>query len=276
MDGRVAQDAAIRWLAPAARAADEAAGFLDPQPERVREIFRVTRDLRLLEVDGDDWVATAPLPATRREFALRAHAHLRDLAADDADAVVLRAYAWFVAYTQRVGLAGLVSTKVKASEIVNQLSEALGKERGAAEGKAFGSTKYPAWKDWMAFLGLGWNDLPGASGFQPDPSRRIAEELPALIEQGRRMEAHEFVATLAKNLPYLDGGPLLIEALEAQGVRHTEGQLCRLTSAALRGLHDEEVLRLFVEGDVRKGIALFPDALHSVQFVSHIQYVGGP
>src|SRR5438093_1522263 len=102
MDGRVEQEAALQWLAPAIRAQDEGP-FYVPQPERVREVFRVARDLNLLYADGQAWAAKGELPATRRELATRVHACLRGLPAEDPDAVMLRAYAWFTLFVERNG-----------------------------------------------------------------------------------------------------------------------------------------------------------------------------
>ncbi len=272
MDGRLEQEAALRWLAPAIRATDESS-FSEPQPDRVREVFRVARDLKLLDAEGQAWVAKGELPATRRELATRVHACLRELPAEDPDAVMLRAYAWFALFVERDGCSALLGRSAK--EISNDIAEALGEGRASDEDKVFNPTKFSAWKDWMAFLGLGWNDLPGATGFQPEPSRRIIEEL-SLIAAGRtRIEGHEFVSALAGALPYLDGGPLFEKACATQRVRPPEGQLSRLTSAALRSLHDEEALKLVMEGDAKKGVALFPDRLHELQFFSHVDFARG-
>jgi hypothetical protein len=143
--------------------------------ERVREVFRVARDLNLLDSDKDEWVSARALPPTRREFARHVHAHLRGLPADDPDSVLLRAYAWCVAYTEVHGVAALVGMTTR--DLAREIAAGLGRKSEGDDEKSFNPTKLSAWKDWMAFLGLGWIELPGVPGFVPDPSKRIEEDI---------------------------------------------------------------------------------------------------
>jgi hypothetical protein len=261
---------AKEWLAPSYRSAENTP---PKDGERVREVFRVARDLKLLDADQNDWVSTCELPATRRELALHVHAHLRGLAAEDPDAVLLRAYAWCVAYAEVNGTAALVGKT--ASELAREIAAGLGRSKEEDDERSFNPTKLSAWKDWMAFLGLGWNDLPGANGFLPDPSRRIEEELLILTSQRPRVEAEVFVEAIAKSLPYLDGGLLFEEACATGLARPPKGRLSRVLSQALRALEGNEVLRCEMEGDAKKSIALFPDPLSSTNAFSHVERLQG-
>lgn len=267
LGGRVRQTDAKEWLAPTYRTAESA---VPKEGERVREVFRVARDLKLLDSDKDDWVSTCELPTTRRQFALHVHAHLRQLPQDDPDAVLLRAYAWCVVFVEKFGTAPLLDKSAQAT--ANEISEALGRPGDTDDEKVFNPTKLAAWKDWMASLGLGWNDLPGTKGFLPDPSRRIAEELPTIAESQSRLGGEVFMTALSKSLPYLDGGSLFGEACDTRGVHPPKGQVSRLLSQALRTLDDEGVLKFVIEGDTRKGVPLFQDPLSTQQFFSHLAF----
>jgi hypothetical protein len=270
LGGRVKSSDAKEWLAPQFRSAETTT---PKDGERVREVFRVARDLKLLHADQDDWVSTCELPATRRELALHVHAHLRGLLAEDPDAVLLRAYAWCVAYAEINGTASLVGKT--ASELAREIASGLGRNEEGDDEKSFNTTKLSAWKDWIAFLGLGWKDLPGATGFLPDPSKRIEEELLTLTSQGPRVEAELFVEAIAKSLPYLDGGLLFEEACARGLAGPPKGRLSRVLSQALRALEDNEVLRCDMEGDAKKGIGLFPDPLSPTNAFSHVERLSG-
>jgi hypothetical protein len=268
LGGRVSASAAKEWLAPAYRSADNATL---KDGERVREVFRVARDLKLLDADGDDWVNQCQLPATRRELAQYVHSHLLSLPTEDPDAVLLRAYAWCVAYAEANGTAALLSKT--ASELAREIAAGLGRNKDEDEERSFNTTKLSAWKDWMAFMGLGWNDLPGVSGFLLDPSRRIEEELPALTLTSSRVDAKSFVAGIAKTLPYLDGGTLFEDACNTSQSRPPRGRLSRVLSQAIRALQDNEIFRCKMEGDAKEGLGLFPDPLSSTNAFSHIERI---
>jgi hypothetical protein len=270
LGGRVKSSDAKEWLAPQYRSTE---GSAQKSGERVREVFRVARDLNLLHADQDDWVSTVELPATRRGLALHVHTQLRELSPEEPDAVLLRAYAWCVAYAEVNGTASLI-TKT-ASELASEIAAGLGRTEEGDDDKSFNTTKLSAWKDWMAFLGLGWNDLPGTTGFLPDPSRRIQEELLILTSHGKRVEAELFVEGIAKLLPYLDGGLLFEEACAKGLSRPPKGRLSRILSQALRALEANEVLRCDMEGDAKKGIALFPDPLSLTNAFSHVERLSG-
>lgn len=271
MQGRVKQSDAKEWLAPTYRSSENAA---PKDTERVREVFRVARDLTLLDAENDDWVSSRELPATRRHLALHVHAHLRNLPATDPDAVLLRAYAWCAGFVEAHGTAKMVD--MGSGDMAREISASLGRTAEADDDKAFNPTKLPAWKDWMVFLGLGWNELPGARGFVPDPSRRIAEELPTLTLGHQRMEGGDFMLAISKSLPYLDGGDLFTEACQTRGIHPPKGQVSRLLSDALRTLDELGFLKLIVEGDAKTGVGLYRDPLSNVHFFSHVEFPQGP
>lgn len=271
--GRIRSGEAKEWLVPQYRSADGLSSSDDERDtkpgERVQEVFRVARDLRLLAAEKDDWVGARELPATRRDFARYVHVHLCSLPPHDADAVLLRAYAWCAAYIERHGVAALVEKPAK--DLATQIAAALGRNSTGDDEKAFNTTKLPAWKDWMAYLGLGWNDLPGAQGFLPDPSRRVEDELPTLLLPGKRVDARSFVAAIGEAFPYLDGGRLFDEACSKGLSAPPVGQLSRILSQAMRALTERGVLRCEMVGDARKGVGLFSDPLSKLNAFSHLE-----
>lgn len=264
--GRVSSNDAKEWLAPHYRSAEDTSSR---DKERVREVFRVARDLNLLDAEQDDWVTTSDLPSTRRRLARHVHAHLRDLDADDPDAVLLRAYAWCVAYAETNGTAALL-TKT-AGQLANEIAVGLGRNDEGEDEKSFNTTKLSAWKDWMLFLGLAWNDLPGANGFHVDPSRRIEEELLTATSERKRIEALTFVESVADSLPYLDGGTMFEEACAATRSRPPKGRLSRVLSQSLRDLESLGVIRCDMEGDAKNAVGLFPDPLSALNAFTHVE-----
>ena len=271
MDGRISSAEAKEWLAPDYRSAEVPAPTpRDPAKdgERVSEVFRVARDLNLLAADKRDWVATCDLPATLRSFASHVHAHLCGLSPEAPDTVLLRAYGWCVAYCEAHGVSGLAG--LTASALAREIAAGLGRSDEGEDEKSFNTTKFSAWKDWMGFLGLGWLDLPGVSGFLLDPARRLEEEFLTLLPAQGRLDASTFLALMAQKFPYLDGGTNF-EAACATGLQHPPtGQLSRILSQALRALEDRGQVRLDMDGDAKKGIGLFPDALSRINAFSHI------
>lgn len=271
--GRIRSGEAKEWLAPQYRSADGLSSSQHERDsktgERVQEVFRVARDLRLLAAEKDDWVRAHELPATRREFARYCHAHLCSLPPLDADSVLFRAYAWCVAYIERHGIAPLAEKSAK--DLATQIAAALGKDSTGDDEKAFNTTKLSAWKDWMAYLGLGWNDLPGVQGFLPDPSRRVEDELPMLLPSAKRVDARSFVAAMGVAFPYLDGGRLFDEACSKGLSAPPAGQLSRTLSHTMRALTERGVLRCEMLGDAQEGIGLFSDPLSKFNAFSHLE-----
>jgi hypothetical protein len=269
LGGCVKSSDAKEWLAPQYSSADNSGADSEGKSgARVQEVFRVARDLNLLDADKDFWVNTCELPTTRRAFAQHVHVHLCGLPVEHPDAVLLRAYAWCAAYTEANGTAALLT--MTASDLAREIAAGLGRKSEVDDDKVFNTTKLPAWKDWMAFLGLGWNDLPGFTGFIPDPSRRIEEEIHALLPSDSRVDAGSFLTAIAKTLPYLDGGSLFEEACKQGLAPPPVGQLSRMLSQAIRSLEENGVLRCEMDGDAKSGIGLFPDPLSKTNQFSHV------
>jgi hypothetical protein len=216
--------------------------------------------LSLALVDGarDQVGLRATLPGSFVGFADLVHDRLIALASGDGDAVILEGYAWIVAESDRQN--GVEWIYQGGREEFAEMANA------GLNGKDMNSTKAVAWRRWLAFLGLG---LPmpterSAPDF-PSPAIRILRELQrAEIAAGSPMSAAEFVALLARRMPYLDRGRLFVQACQRIGHPAPTNRLSPLLSASLRDLHDDQSLRLVPSGDSADRVRLSEDASHGI------------
>lgn len=237
-DGRISEEAGLRWL------------YAGTQGERkggLKDAFRLAEQLGFVAIaKGGLVTAIGTTPATRRAWAAAAHERFRSVDASDPDALLLRVYAWYVARVEKNGRGDFL--KRTAEWIADAVEEDLNPRRKSEEARLFNPTKFRSWKDWMAYLGLGWNDVPGIAGFVPDVTTRLAEELPAVFGKDRELTANEFLKRVASAMPYLDGGPLFTTACRELGVQ-VPASVSKVLSEALRSLQDEGAVTTSVTGD---------------------------
>lgn len=273
-DGAIDEEVAERSLAPEIRSEQEGQqAYFRPQRDRAKELLEVAASLGFLEERGGRWEAKGALPETKRQFAAMVHDRLEATPADDPDAVMLRVYAWFVISSEEKGLAALLAAP--DATLVADIAADLGRGEAARQGRGFNTTKFNPWKDWMAFLGLGWVGLPGTAGFLPDPTQRLVESLRRKPPLAREMRADKFLAWLASAAPYMDGGPLFEEASTALKRRPPKGQLSRFTSTALRMLHDGGDLEFISTGDAARSAKLEPDPVHKLNSFTDVRLGSG-
>jgi hypothetical protein len=132
----------------------------------------------------------------------------------------------------------------------------------AEEGR-FNKTRYPRWRDWIAFMGLGL-DLPTIAGqaFYPYVTTRLERELRALRERfgtGQEIGADPFLDAVGQQMPYLDGGHLFRTAATRIRWSPPARELSIVFSTALRELDDDGVLELKMYGDAANAFTLHPD-----------------
>ena len=144
--------------------------------------------------------------------------------------------------------------------------------------RQFNTTKYSGWRQWAAFLGLGWLfRLPSARAevLMPDPSARLLPILPRLLGEGGEMAPFGmFARRLADQCPELDGGTLFERCWSScnPGVLRSN-QLSLALSSALRVLHARGVLRLEEQADARENWRL-AQAHGTVNAITHIGWGG--
>ncbi|SFJ97680.1 hypothetical protein SAMN03159338_2817 [Sphingomonas sp. NFR04] len=214
--------------------------------------------LALVEGARDQINLVATLPDSFAGFADLVHDRLIGLASGDGDAVILEGYAWVVVESDRQnGMQWIYQAgREEFAELANS----------GLTGKEMNSTKAVAWRRWLAFLGLGV-PMPterSAPDF-PSPAMRILRELErAEIVAGSTLPAAEFIALVARRMPYLDRGRLFTQACQRIGHAAPANRLSPLLSAALRDLHDDQSLRLVPSGDAADRVRLSEDASHAI------------
>lgn len=201
--------------------------------------------------------------AASGDLADHLHDHLLQLVPDDTNRVLLEAYAWVAAESDRAGDLGWIYD-LDRKVFADRANEGLTGED--EDGRPMNEFKAVAWRRWLAFLGLGVPiPLANAPDF-PSPAARILRELHrAGMADGAERGAQDFLRVLAERMPYLDGGKLFSQACERIGHVHSPRSLSPLLSAALRDLHDEGSLILRPRGDASDAVRLTDDPAHPVQ-----------
>lgn len=243
---------------------EEIAGWLVPRyligkaeasrpKEGLEQTLSAARSLRLVS-NGYPVFPTAAVPATIDAFADLAHLNLCALPADDANAVILKVYAWFVI---RVDQDPGSLHRPGRETLVAEIDGAFPRSEGE-DAKTFNDTKLKAWARWVSFLGLG-SELPHTPFF-PYPAERVLCELRAIAaELGFDCELNfrEVQERLSARMAYLDGGEYFGEMSQRLGFRART--LSRVLSNVLRDLHQEGQIQLTALGDSAERIPFAPD-----------------
>jgi len=108
------------------------------------------------------------------------------------------------------------------------------------------STKLSQYLRWYCYVGLGWHDPAGS--FVPDPTVRLRRSLAGIFGSSKRMDAADFMSSLAAVCPELDAGALFSEV--AGSAFNKADRICTSAlAAALRNLHGEGVIQLDCPAD---------------------------
>lgn len=240
------------WLVPRNVIGREEA----PRPkEALEQTISAARSLCLIS-DGSPVSLSATVPDIIEAFADLAHSQLCALPADDANAVVLKVYAWFVLRAEQdPGSLHRPGREALVAEIDGAFPRLDGEDA-----RTFNSTKFAPWVRWVSFLGLG-SELPNAPFF-PYPAERVLRELRAIArERGFDcdLDFREVIDQLSSRMSYLDGGEFFREMSQRVGFRSRT--LSRVLSNALRDLHQEAEIQLTALGDSAERVAFAPDPL---------------
>lgn len=201
------------------------------------------------------------------------HDWLCALGSEDTNKVLLEAYAWIAAESDRSGALGWIYD-LDRKVFADRANEALvGDDE---DGKPLNEFKVVAWRRWLGFLGLGVSlPLANVPDF-PSPAGRIARELRrAGIKSGTEMGGQAFLKLLSERMPYLDGGRLYLQACERIGHVPRSRFVSPLLSAALRDLHDEGVVVLRPRGDATDALTLTDDSSHAIQTLNLVIIASG-
>lgn len=253
---------------------EEVRHWLDPLGSPIREATAITQtvgaasSLALVKHDTTSKsVALSSNDAPRDLLAFTdwVHNRLVGLSESHPDAVVLRAFAWFVANSAEQQGTTWMNGRTN-TELADSIRSALGND---SEGATFNATRYPRWRDWITFLGLGYDmPLKGTTIFFPyvvERMRRLRVDIFNDFDAREEVDAEAFLGTLSTLMPYLDGGTLFADMAQRIGWTPSSGSLSPVTSTALRELHDRGVFALRMYGDTRGAWALSPDPTHKIQ-----------
>lgn len=208
------------------------------------------------------------------DFADWTHDRLVALSNGEKDAVILETYAWMAVESDRQGSIGWVHDWTRDA-FADAADKALPEGADDDGQRRINTTKLPAWRGWLLFLGL---LVPMPASMQPHPSAeaRAARELGrASLPRNREILAEAFLKALAARLPYLDGGRMFVETTQRIGYAPAPGRLSPLMSATLRGLHDEGLIELRLRGDAGSVVRLTGSSTHKVQSFHAVVVKGG-
>ena len=208
------------------------------------------------------------------DFADWTHDRLVALSNDEKDAVILETYAWMAVESDRQGSIGWVHDWTRDA-FADAADKALPEGADDDGQRRINTTKLPAWRGWLLFLGL---LVPMPALMQPHPSAeaRAARELGrASLPRNQEIPAEAFLKALGARLPYLDGGRMFVETAQRVGHAPAPGRLSPLMSATLRGLHDEDSIELRLRGDAGSVVRLTGNATHKVQSFHAVVVKGG-
>lgn len=250
---------------------DDVRHWLDPLHENATNVAQTVGAASSLALVHQDTASKSltlginEVPGDQLAFADWVHQHLVGLPESDPDAVVLRAFAWFVANAaKRQGTTWMNGRSNK--HIADAIRADLAND---TESATFNVSRYPRWRDWITFLGLGYDvPLKGGAIFFPytvDRMQRLRHDMFKGVDAGTEVDAIAFVERISNLMPYLDGGTLFLDMAQRIGWAPTEGRLSPVTSTALRELHDRGILTLRMYGDTRGAWSLSPDPAHKVE-----------
>lgn len=252
LGGTLQRDEALKWLAPPF--GTDPALAPSAQDSAVKQTVRAAASLGLVRTTP----STIELVGGREsaqldDFAEAVHQRLCALSPEEADYVVLEAYAAVVVLTEKYGGTQWLRTRT-ASQLANtELAEILRTDPDAE--RRFNSTKFPHWVRWLTFLGLGIPQTVSGgqtTAFYPTATERLQRALGQLVSEANEpldLDVATFLARLGQFMPYLDGGVMFNELCQRARLAPMERRLSRVLSNALRDLHDDERLKLITVGD---------------------------
>jgi hypothetical protein len=240
------------------------------RPELAADTLGAATSLEIVGADrGEVWLDESLRIDGARSLADAVHNRLCAPEPGDKNGVILEAYAWLAAQSDKEGGLGWIYDWTR-DDFADRANEALvGEEDG---GRLMNTTKVPAWRRWLGFLGLSIAlPLTNAPDY-PLPSARTARELQrAGLAVGDELPAAKLLAIIAERQPYLDGGRLFKQACERIGHMPRPRRLSPLLSAGLRSLHDQGAIVLRPRGDSSETVSLTGDTVYPIQSVHSVR-----
>ena len=254
--GEITRVAVKQWLDPFDS---------DPKDTAVTNTIGAATSLGLVSSSARAMKSELPeCPKDLSAFSDLVHSRLAQVTSDHGDSVVLEAFAWFVARCAKES-----GTTWISQHSTNELCDLIRHDiTVGTDDKRFNTTRYPRWRDWIGFIGLGV-DIPGkgTTSFYPYVTECLEKQISSLQAQlgTNKLEGQAFLAAISKAMPYLDGGPLFEVAAKRIKWTPSPRQLSPVLSIALRDLHDEQIVELVMHGDARDAYTLAHDPTHKMR-----------
>jgi hypothetical protein len=157
-----------------------------------------------------------------------------------------------------------------------QFNTDMAADQGTDDPRLFNDTKFNGWRKWAIFLGLGWpTKINGREIVVPDATRRLRSALPTLFQENTHMALGQFIESLGRYCPELDGGKLFTYCWQASRGSEIQGnRLSLMLSTALRTLDKLKIIRLEDRADALSIWQLYPAQGSVYQQLTHIEYLG--
>lgn len=227
----------------------------NPTDSGPKQTIGATVSLGLIAFENGTYRLKVQPAQTYAEFTDRVHVRLCTIGPDDADYLVLETYAWMLLeIDKRQALHWTAQPAVPfATAVENDIGNPAGGEL------RINDTKVPHWRRWVQMMDLAV-DLPGGLGFHPTLTGRLSREIERMaLPRDVEIPLSDFLASVARAMPYVDGGALQAVVLEKTGQKVERRKISRLLSMGLRDLADAGQIELVVRGDAANTYELAAD-----------------
>lgn len=239
----------------------------------VSQALQAASGLGLVETSRDKVTLVVPtLPQDIVGFADLVHALLLAQDEQSADADILDAFACAVVETELRGSRQWLNDRTSA-QIADLFTRSLKPRAVETSDQRYNTSRHATWMRWVEFVGL--NESIAWRTTLLSVTERLHRALRASdLPRDTAIHPDAFLAWVASTLPYLDKGTLFLAAAQRMG--HVPGStVSRLLSAALRDLHEDNVLRLVVpRGDAQVAAKLASDAFADVHAFNAVVLTG--
>lgn len=190
------------------------------------------------------------------------------------DAVILDAYSWLVAEShRRKELDWILATPTDT--LVDMMSAGLiGEDEDGS--RPMNTTKLPALRRWLEFIGLGvFLPIGKQTPFYPSAAKRIAVEFGFETNSiSNPMSANEFIELFSTLCPYLDQGLLFRRACERIGYTANPRQLSAIATISLRELEAQGLIEFNLVGDSSDAISFVHDPSFRTNSFNQVKWTG--
>jgi hypothetical protein len=253
--GEMDKQALIEWLNPRFTQ-----GSNPPKDERsaVDQTIQAAVGLKLIDMGQRRSVRCLvdPIPTHYMAFSDLVHSRLTMTADEDADSVLLEAYAWLVIQIEIEGSTVWIQDWT-ADKFADTADAAILPREGDPD-RRFNKTKRAPWQRWMEMIGLSIT-LP-TGNTHPDLTTRLERELfNGALPIDTELPVDQLMSHLAKYMPYLNGGRLFERVRQRLQFSAPTRTVSRLLSASLRDLQEDDRISLVARGDAADNFMLAHD-----------------